>query len=97
MAKHAQKFGPQWHVHLQQQLFAHRLKPHESIGESPFFLVYGRDARLPTESVLSTPPSLYTVVLKDYHTELATGLLSAWGVARSKIMIEGAEKAKSPL
>ena len=46
--------GPQWDIHLQQLLFAYRTK---SPGVSPFSLVYGRDARLPTDTVLDTPPS----------------------------------------
>ena len=43
---------------------------------SPFFLVYGRDARLPTES---TPPSHYLVDSEDYKVELAGGLARLHG------------------
>lgn len=85
LAKHSREFGPQWDVHLQQLLFAYRTKPHESTGESPFFLVYGRDSRLPTDTVLDTPPSPYLVDSDDYKVELARGLSSAWEVARSEI------------
>ncbi len=45
LAKHSRSFGDQWDIHLQQLLLAYRTKSHESTGESPFFLVYGRDAR----------------------------------------------------
>ena len=51
LAKHVKTLGSDWDVHLQQLLFAYRSKPHLSTGESPFFLLYGRDARLPTETV----------------------------------------------
>ena len=86
LAKHSREFGPQWGVHLQQVLFAYRTKPHESKGESPFYLLYGRNARLPTESVLNTPPSPYLVDCEDYQVELAQGLSSAWTTARSEIV-----------
>ena len=86
LAKHSREFGPQWDVHLQQVLFAYRTKPHESTGESPFYLLYGRDTRLPTGSVLNTPPSPYLVDCEDYQVELARGLSSAWATARSEIV-----------
>ena len=66
LAKHSQEFGPQWVEHLQQLLFKYRTKPHKSTGESPFFLVYGRDARLPTDTLLDTPPTLL-LVDSDYY------------------------------
>ena len=59
LAKHGREFGANWDVHLQQLLFAYRTKPHESAGESPFFMLYGRDTRLPTESTLEALPSPY--------------------------------------
>ena len=55
LAKHAHKFGPDWDLYLQQLLFAHRVKPQDSTGEAPFYLVYGQDARLPTESAFLNP------------------------------------------
>ena len=86
-AKHVRKFGSQWDQYLHQLLFAYRTKPHESTGESPFYLLYGRDARLPTASVLETPPSPYTVDLEDYRVELCAGLSAAWEIARGQIGI----------
>ena len=54
VAKYAAKYGTDWDEHLPYLLFSYRTKPHESIRESPFFLLYGRDAHIPCESVLST-------------------------------------------
>ena len=62
-------------------LFSYRTKSHESTRESPFYLLYGCDARLPTATV-DMPPSPYTVDLDDYKVELTRGLASAWKVAR---------------
>ena len=66
-------------------LFAYRVKPHDSTGESPFFLLYGRDAHLPTETALSTPRTPYQVDTEDYRTSLMEGLTTAWKNARLKI------------
>ena len=85
LAKHGRQFGPNWDLHLQQLLFAYRSKPHESTCESPFFLLYGRDARLPTESTLEALPSLYREDTETYGEELAEGLARAWQNARDAI------------
>ena len=61
LAKYAAKFGVNWGEHLHHLLFAYRTKPHESTGESPFFLLYGRDARIPCETTLSTTHTAYQV------------------------------------
>ena len=85
LAKAAAKFGTNWDEHLNHVLFAYRTKPHESTGESPFFLLYGRDARIPTETALSTPRTAYQVDLDDYKTELCHGLTTAWELAKGQI------------
>ena len=82
VAKYA---GSNWDEHLQYLLFAYRTKPHESTGESPFFLLYRRDARLPCESVLSTKRTHYQVDLDDYKSELVFGLADAWQAAGDSI------------
>ena len=66
ISKHAKKFGRDWDSYLPQ-----------STGESPFYLLYGRDARLPTEAALSTPKSPYVVSIDDYKTELTTDLIES--------------------
>ena len=68
------QFGPNWDLHLQQLLFAYTMRPHESTCESPFFLLYGRDARLPTESTLEALSSLYREDTETYGEELEEDL-----------------------
>lgn len=41
-----------WHLYLAQIAFAYRITPHPSTGETPFFLMYGYDPRLPDQTVL---------------------------------------------
>ena len=85
IAKHSRKFGRDWDVYLPQLLFAYRTKPHESTGEAPYYLLYGHDARLPTEAALSVPRSPYVTSVDDYKTELTVGLTEAWKQARLNI------------
>ena len=92
MTKHAEKFGTNWDEHLHSLLFAYWTKPHESTGESLFFLLYGRDARLPSEDVFSARRSPYQVDLDDYKTELTVGLAEAWRTAQDHL--QKAQKAQ---
>ena len=85
LAKHSKAMGSNWDIHLQQLLFAYRTKPHMSTGESPFYLLYGRDARLPTESVLVTLPHPCLADIDDYCHELTRGLSTAWQIVRMSV------------
>ena len=85
IAKSVDKFGVNWDEHLPHLLFAYRTKPHESTGESPFYLLYGRDARVPTEAALSTVRTAYQVDIDDYKSELVYGLSKSWKIAQEQI------------
>ena len=87
IAKHAHKFGNDWDKYLQQLLFAYRVKPHDSSSESPFFLLYGRDARCPMETALSQPLSPYKVDIDDYRSEVTLGLAEAWKTVQTNIAL----------
>ena len=77
MAKHASFHGSNWDRYLPYLLFAYRVRPHSSTGESPFYLLYGRDARLPTEAALEGPTSLSELEGEDYRTDLLVGFSTA--------------------
>lgn len=85
IAKSATK-GDDWDERLPYLLFAYRVCAQESTKESPFYLMYGRDPRLPTESAL-TPPSFACMVdLEDYRTALVAHLSEAWQLAKDNIV-----------
>jgi len=47
LAKKVEQSGKDWDSHLPFVLFAYRVSVQESVKESPFYLLYGRDPRLP--------------------------------------------------
>ena len=74
-----------WDSYLPMLLFAYRSSVQESTRESPFFLLYGRDPRTPTTTVLTQTRSIYNVDPDDYKTELVLGLAESWRLARENI------------
>ena len=85
LSKVVDRQGRDWDKHLPYVLFAYRACPQEFTRESPFFLLYGRDPRLPTEEALTQPRTRYQVDLDDYKTELTDGLTTAWNLAQNQI------------
>ena len=85
LSKCAEKNGKDWDKQLPYVLFAYRATLQESTKESPFYLLYGRDPRLPSECALAVPTTPYMVDLQDYRTELTTSLSDAWLAAQEHI------------
>ena len=86
IAKHAEFYGEDWDRYLAFVLFAYRVKPHSSTGESPFFLMYGRDARIPTESASEGPSSIAVLDADDYKTDVLLGFSAAWQLAQENVL-----------
>lgn len=72
-----------WDEWLPFMLFAYRTAIHESTRETPFFLVYGRDAHLPFHEIIKPSRPNY-MVLEDYKAELIARLRQAFERAREQ-------------
>ena len=81
LSRYVEKHARDWDHYLPYMLYAYRVTAQESTKESPFFLLYGRDARQPVEEALDCPTTAYMVDLDDYKSELVQGLTSAWKTA----------------
>ena len=66
-------------------LFAYRASAQQSSCESPFFLIYERDRRLPTESMMCPPKDRATMDLREYGVELVSKMARAWDFAQKCI------------
>ena len=71
-----------WDDFLEFIAFAYRTSVCESIGDTPFHLVCGRDARLPTTVLDGHAPGKSPVVPKDYGEELVQKLQEAFRAAK---------------
>ena len=86
LSKTAKQNGKDWDNCLPFILFAYWSSSQTSTGESPFYLLYGRDPKLPTEAVLCPPPSSALQVAADnYVTEITKRMSQAWSVVGDAI------------
>ena len=67
----------EWDKKLPFVLFAYRSTILSSTKESPFFLLYGRDPRLLSGSILDQARPEYLVDMEDYRTELLMNVRAA--------------------
>lgn len=74
LSKCVERTGADWDCHLPYVLFAYRASMQESTRESPFFLLHGRDPRLPSVLNLEPEKKREEVNLKTYKGELISGL-----------------------
>ena len=85
LAKTVESSGKDWDRQLPFILFAYRASQQQSTMESPFYLVYGRDPRLPIESVLSPPKARNIIGLQEYGSEIVSKMSDPWELARQCI------------
>ena len=85
LAKTVASGGKNWDDCLPYVLFAYRASPQESTGESPFFLLYGRDPQLPADEILCPPKERTEIVIEDYTSEVAVRMSDAWELAQRNV------------
>jgi len=71
-----------WDFFIPYVLLAYRTSKHESTGFSPFYLLYGRQARLPIDSALNSTIITKYIDTEDYITTVTTNLTEAWKLAK---------------
>ena len=85
LSKVVSKGGKDWDELLGPVLFAYRTAPHTSTGETPFSLMYGRDARVPTSLDFYQPTSTMPALETDFARELFSDLKRARRLAQQEI------------
>lgn len=85
IAKSCSVLNRDWDTCLSHLLFAYRVSAQESTRESPFFLLHGRDACLPTETAVTHVRNHYLVDVDDYKEDLLCNLSLAWKLAAENI------------
>ena len=82
LAKTVKNSGEDWDERLPYVFYAYRTNPQESTKELPFYLLYGRDPRPPTEEALSPSQSRQEVEVDTYKVEITEGMSAAWMLAQ---------------
>ena len=77
--------GQDWDTFLEPLLFAYQTTPYSSTGESPFFLLYGRDAKLPTALDFYPPCPKTPVIYFEYGKTFFKELKLIRDIARKNI------------
>lgn len=72
----------EWDEFIDVARFAHNTSFNTSVGECPFFLLYGTDPNVPLDLILQADQPHYAN-LKDYTDRLANRLRKAWDAART--------------
>ena len=85
LAKVVKRNGKDWDELLGPVLFAYRTAPQASSGETPFSLVYGRDARIPTSLDFYQPTRVLPVLETDFAKELFAETKRARQLAKKTI------------
>ncbi|MCP3663135.1 MAG: DDE-type integrase/transposase/recombinase, partial [Gammaproteobacteria bacterium] len=65
--------------------FAYRTSPQASTNETPYFLMYGRDARLPLDAAYQAYRGKYEITPEDYARECTLKVTEAQQLARLNI------------
>ena len=91
LVKTVEKNGRDWDCRLPYVLFAYRTTVQASTCKSPFFLMYGRDARLPP----ATTTERDLVDLSDFGESLMTNLSEARELAQRAFRIRKRSRSKT--
>ncbi|MCP3667440.1 MAG: DDE-type integrase/transposase/recombinase [Gammaproteobacteria bacterium] len=80
LAQYVNDRGTDWDMWLQPMMLAIRLSVHRTIGDSPYYCLFGRQCRVPMDHDLNMPSRLY-YDHDDYKVELVFALRDAWAAA----------------
>jgi hypothetical protein len=73
-----------WEERLHKVCFAYNTSVHASTGHTPFYLMFGRQAKLPIDLMYPTANNS-NVFVNDYAAQLKTGLEDAYKLVREKL------------
>jgi transposase InsO family protein len=99
MSHYVNKYGNDWDEFVNYALMAHHAVPHTTTRYSPFYLLYGREMRLPTEDDLSSEKFVtkgcasHQDSLQHHQEMLADRLKEAYQVVRENSRV-GRERQK---
>jgi hypothetical protein len=85
LAAYVNTQGDDWCLYVNLVTFAYNTSVHKSTGQSPFFMLYGRDARLPLDAALRIDPTNVYTSPNAYIHEVGSALRRAWETAAATL------------
>ena len=76
-----------WDLRLPFVVFAYNMSEHSSTGESPFFLIYGRDPKFPSKVAPAFQTTPYMTDYDDYKHVMQAGLQEATEHVRENLRV----------
>ena len=76
-----------WDRHLSLILFAYRVSPNVTTGESPFYLLYGREPRLPVDVSLLLSDSNLSPSVAEHRARIVEALENARRIVQSNTQL----------
>lgn len=78
LSKYLSENHAEWDVHLPLLMLGYRSQVHKSLGYSPFFLMFGREPRLPVDAEMDAPHSAKSRTVSSYVDQLCDGLRNVY-------------------
>ena len=76
-----------WDQHIPMILFAYRVSPNATTGESPFYLLYGREPRLPVDAALLLPTTNLSPSVAQHRARIVQNLEEAQQIISSNTQL----------
>ena len=76
-----------WDRHISMVLFAYRVSPNATTGESPFYLLYGREPRLPIDVSLLLPSLNLSASVAEHRARVVQNLEEARRIISSNTQL----------
>ena len=78
LSKYLSENHSEWDLHLPLLMMGYRAQIHRSLGYSPFYLMFGREPKLPVDETIDAPRALKSRSAAEYIDSLCAGLRDAY-------------------